>query len=210
MVNIIHSGDNAAMLRNITEAAQKRFSMYGMEKTTMQEIAEDLGLSKGSLYYYFPDKEQLYIAVVKKEQDIFLKSLDEEMRLIKSPENLLKAYVRIRLKFFRSLLDISRFRYEELKGIRNIKSGTMSEFLEKQIEIVETIITKGVKKEIFHLHRSGAKDVAVLFLDHLKCYGDTLLRKKSVFYLEHEEYEILVKRANMFTDIFINGLKYKS
>ena len=55
----------------IIEAAQKRFGLYGVEKTSMREIANDLKLSKASLYYYFPDKESLYKAVVEKEQKEF-------------------------------------------------------------------------------------------------------------------------------------------
>ena len=35
----------------IIEASQKRFGLYGIEKTSMREIANDLKLSKASLYY---------------------------------------------------------------------------------------------------------------------------------------------------------------
>lgn len=39
----------------IIEAAIKRFAHFGVGKTTMTEIGNDLSLSKASLYYYFPD-----------------------------------------------------------------------------------------------------------------------------------------------------------
>lgn len=51
---------------SIIEAAQKRFLHFGVDKTTMHEIAEDLSISKASLYYYFPDKLNLYGAVLQK------------------------------------------------------------------------------------------------------------------------------------------------
>ena len=63
----------------ILDAAQKRFGLYGIEKTSMREIADDLNLSKASLYYYFPDKESLYRAVVEKEQSEFLDRIAERM-----------------------------------------------------------------------------------------------------------------------------------
>lgn len=50
----------------ILEAALKRFKRFGLAKTTMDEIAKDLEISKGSLYYYFPDKDRIYIAVVER------------------------------------------------------------------------------------------------------------------------------------------------
>ena len=49
----------------IIEAAIKRFAHFGVSKTTMAEIAADLSFSKASLYYYFPDKLNLFAAVFK-------------------------------------------------------------------------------------------------------------------------------------------------
>ena len=79
----------------IIEVAQKRFGLYGVEKTSMREIADDLKLSKASLYYYFPDKESLYKAVVEKEQNEFLDRISEKILNIREPELLLREYVSI-------------------------------------------------------------------------------------------------------------------
>ncbi|MDB5119024.1 MAG: transcriptional regulator, TetR family [Sphingobacteriales bacterium] len=49
----------------IIEAALKRFSHFGIPKTTMNEIAEDLSISKALLYYYFPDKISLAYEVAE-------------------------------------------------------------------------------------------------------------------------------------------------
>ena len=49
----------------ILETAKRRFAHYGMAKTTMAEIAKDLSFSKALLYYYFPDKNSLYAAVLE-------------------------------------------------------------------------------------------------------------------------------------------------
>lgn len=50
----------------ILEAALKRFKRFGLAKTTMEEIARDLEISKGSLYYYFPDKDRIYVAAIER------------------------------------------------------------------------------------------------------------------------------------------------
>ena len=65
-----HNIENTEKINLIVNAAQKRFGVFGLLKTTMQEIASDLCLSKGLLYYYFPGKEHLYKAVVEKEQKL--------------------------------------------------------------------------------------------------------------------------------------------
>ncbi|NTE02091.1 TetR/AcrR family transcriptional regulator [Agrobacterium tumefaciens] len=50
----------------IIDGAIKRFSHFGIGKTTMNDIAEDLSVSKPSLYYYFPDKKSLIVGVIEK------------------------------------------------------------------------------------------------------------------------------------------------
>src|SRR5947208_16334089 len=82
----------------IIEAAKKRFSHFGVDKTTMNEIADDLSISKASLYYYFPDKLNLYGAVL---QQIIGAEESNEQTLLKE-KDLLKAltiYLEARTEF---------------------------------------------------------------------------------------------------------------
>ena len=63
----------------ILEAAYQQFLHYGYSKTTMNEIAGALSMSKALLYYYFPDKSQLYIAVTRKLAEEYIKQLDTKL-----------------------------------------------------------------------------------------------------------------------------------
>ena len=49
----------------IVEVALKRFAHYGFNKTTMNEVADDLGITKANLYYYYPDKFALVKDVIR-------------------------------------------------------------------------------------------------------------------------------------------------
>ena len=66
----------------IIEGAIKRFIHFGINKTTMNEIADDLSVSKPSLYYYFPDKSSLILGVVDK----IFKDYFEALRKVYLPE----------------------------------------------------------------------------------------------------------------------------
>lgn len=48
----------------IVEVAHEVFSKKGYHDTTMDDIAEQLGVSKGALYQYFESKEDLYRAIL--------------------------------------------------------------------------------------------------------------------------------------------------
>ncbi len=48
----------------ILEHAARLFSENGYAATTLQDIAADLGMSRSSLYHYFPNKEEMLIRLV--------------------------------------------------------------------------------------------------------------------------------------------------
>ncbi|MCB0687861.1 MAG: TetR/AcrR family transcriptional regulator [Saprospiraceae bacterium] len=48
---------------NIIDSAERIFAAVGFANTKMEEIARDAGVSKGTVYFYFDTKENLYMAV---------------------------------------------------------------------------------------------------------------------------------------------------
>ncbi|MCK8228751.1 TetR family transcriptional regulator, partial [Erwinia amylovora] len=60
----------AAKRSAILAAALEFFSQYGIHGTTLDKVAERAGVSKTNLLYYFPSKEELYIAVLKDLLDV--------------------------------------------------------------------------------------------------------------------------------------------
>lgn len=191
----------------ILEVAQKRFGQYGVEKISMQEIANDLKLSKASLYYYFPDKESLYKAVVEKEQNEFITSITERILSIKEPDLLLREYVNARLSYFRSLLNLSRLRLEAYSDLKPVFRETMILFKEKEKEIIIKIFNDGIIKGIFFIE--DPEKTASLFLDLLKGLRISVVNDKKTLFIDQEEYDRLLNITIEFTDIFIKGLSIK-
>lgn len=191
----------------IIETAQKRFGLFGIEKTSMQEIADDLKLSKASLYYYFPDKERLYKAVIEKEQNEFIKKITEKVLSINEPDMLLREYVNARLSYFHSLLNLSRLRLEAYSDLKPVFRETMILFKEKEKEIIIKIFKDGIKKGIFFIEEPDK--TASLFLDLLKGLRISVVNDKKTLFIEQEEYDKLLYNTIAFTEIFIKGLSVK-
>lgn len=191
----------------IIEVAQMRFGIYGVEKTSMQEIANDLKLSKASLYYYFPDKASLYKAVVEKEQTEFINKILERILRIKEPEQLLREYVNARLSYFRTLLNLSRLRLEAYSDLKPVFRETIKAFKEKEKEIVKNIFEKGIALGKFSI--KDTDQTASLFLDLLKGLRISIVNDKKMLIIDQEEYDQLLKNTIDFTNIFLNGLKIK-
>jgi AcrR family transcriptional regulator len=201
------NGEKTDKVQMIIEASQKRFGLFGIEKTSMREIADDLNLSKASLYYYFPDKESLYKAVVEKEQTEFLTKITNRIFNFHEPEQLLLEYANARLSYFRTLLNLSRLRLEAYSGLKPTFRDTIAVFKEKEKEIIKMIFDKGIAGGIFFI--GDTDQTASLFLDLLKGLRVTVVNEKNMLVIEQEEYELLLEKTIAFTRIFIKGIKFR-
>jgi AcrR family transcriptional regulator len=206
-MNITKSGfERSDKVRIIIETSQKRFGLFGVEKTSMREIADDLKLSKASLYYYFPDKESLYKAVVQKEQNEFINKITERILSIEEPEQLLREYATARQSYFRTLLNLSRLRLETYSDLKPALRETIQIFKEKEKEIIKKIFDKGINGGIFFI--SDTDQTASLFLDLLRGLRVTVVKEKETMVIEEEEYDLLLEKTIAFTNMFVKGLKY--
>ncbi|MCD4772160.1 MAG: TetR/AcrR family transcriptional regulator [Bacteroidales bacterium] len=68
----------------ILSVANKLFSRFGFHKTSMDEIAKIARKAKGSLYYHFASKEELFKEVVSKE----ILNLKDQLSIIVYDTNL--------------------------------------------------------------------------------------------------------------------------
>ena len=59
--------EDSAKRRQIVEGARAVFLAQGFDAASMSDIARAAGVSKGTLYVYFENKEQLFVAIVEEE-----------------------------------------------------------------------------------------------------------------------------------------------
>ncbi len=61
------AADDNAKRRQIVKGARSMFLQHGFDAASMSDIARAAGVSKGTLYVYFENKEQLFEAIVHEE-----------------------------------------------------------------------------------------------------------------------------------------------
>ena len=61
--------------RRILEAARAEFLAHGYEAASINRIIQAAGINKGSLYYYFEDKADLFVKVLQDAQDEMIRSI---------------------------------------------------------------------------------------------------------------------------------------
>jgi AcrR family transcriptional regulator len=55
----------AATRASVLAAARSVFSRRGLRGASLEEIAEEAGVSRGAVYYHFDDKERLFLALLR-------------------------------------------------------------------------------------------------------------------------------------------------
>jgi len=63
----------------ILEAAERAFVRHGFHATTMQHVAEEIGMSAGNLYRYFPSKEAIVEGLCALDQEARARAFAELM-----------------------------------------------------------------------------------------------------------------------------------
>ncbi|SIQ99779.1 transcriptional regulator, TetR family [Rhizobium sp. RU20A] len=77
------AGEDPAKREQILAGAKRVFMQKGFDATSMNEVTREAGVSKGTIYVYFTNKEDLFAALISAERDRILKlgrSVLEECR----------------------------------------------------------------------------------------------------------------------------------
>jgi AcrR family transcriptional regulator len=85
----------------VVRSATKLFKERGFLSTTIQDIAEDCGIAKGTVYKYFPSKEDLFSEVFNQCHNAYFDKVDELTRLPGlSPKEQFLQQIILRFRFF--------------------------------------------------------------------------------------------------------------
>jgi AcrR family transcriptional regulator len=129
------------------EAARKRFAHYGLGKTTMNEIAADIGMSKASLYYYFTDKERIFIAVVEQDIAEFVDTIETLIQRPSKPSFKLKKYVVLRNQLLARLFNLGRIENPSPASLFNpVFDDLKMKYFNQEKNLVQRILQFGIEE----------------------------------------------------------------
>jgi len=189
----------------ILNTAQELFGKYGFAKTTMSDIAKQLGLSKASLYYYYPDKDSIYLAVITKEQVQFINMLHDSILKTENPTDILYQYVQIRIKYFSVMMNLNRARFESFMRMNEAMKNSWKEFRKKEEIEIQFVLQKGIDQGVFGVEKLDK--TTSLFLDTFKGLIFYYLKNKDFNFLDKSDFMALEEQLTLFTSIFIKGIK---
>jgi AcrR family transcriptional regulator len=137
----------------ILRAARQRLSQYGVKKTTMQEIAEDVGIAVGTLYLYFKNKNEILIATAEAYTQQHIADTEKILRLQMSAPEKLKAYLVNRFRAVQENRLSGSHAAELARAVFRLKPQLQQEQGKAVKNNVLSILQEGIQASLFEIDR---------------------------------------------------------
>lgn len=122
--------DTKSTRERILDSAMNIFSAKGFHDTKLDEIVADASTSKGSIYFHFPNKEKLFIALVDQFADLI------ERRATEAIEQETQGIKRVQVALEAVLDTFSKYRRPaKLLLVQAVGLGTV--FEKKRLEVTD-------------------------------------------------------------------------
>lgn len=134
-------------LEHILQYSFQQFQQFGFSKVTMDEIAKGTQTGKGTLYRYFPSKEDLLLAALKINIDHIEKEIQAALASCKDPVEKINTYVFILSKYLKkvSLFQLSDIE-KNVPTAYQLISSSRKRIVNKNFK---SILLEGKEKGIF-------------------------------------------------------------
>jgi len=197
--------DEAQETRNrILDAAEHLFSEHGVSRTSLEDIAQAAGVTRGAIYWHFKDKRDLVAAMVDRVtlpmEAMVARSSDES---VEDPIASLKACAVSALKRtatdaqVQRVFDVVTHKCEyigEMAGVNNRISAVQKGCVDRAEQTIRNAVKRGL------LPASVNPRLAAVGLDAL-LYG--LISN----WLANSSYLPLERQAEAMIDLYIEGLR---
>jgi len=185
----------------ILDATDRLLSRYGYKKMTIDDLAREVGIGKGSVYLHFESKEEIALSHVDRIVERVKSRLHDIANSKASPENRVRKMLIERvLMRFDSVQHYSQSMNELLAQVRSRLLERRKRYFEEEARIFAKVLAEGKASGAFKV-----KDPVEMGRTLLDATNALLPYSLSAY--ELGERDELVKKTNNVADLVLNGLK---
>ena len=180
----------------ILEVSAQLFGHRGVDGTSITDIAEQVHLSKATIYHYFVSKDEIYFEIVMSTLERLVASLQAAVSSAEAPDDQLRSYMRAYARFLEENFWAFTTMSIGFGGIQRDNQRSRAIQLRKQArEILRDIIRSGAKTGAFRKTDVSTTSVAILSM------LNWMLR-----WYNHRGPKRAIQFAADFADLTIQGL----
>jgi len=130
----------------ILDAVDVLLAKYGYKKMTMDDVARQVGIGKGTIYLHFPGKEELILSHIDRIADRIVAKLREIAGSSDSPERRIRKMLVHRVLFrFDSVAQYSQNLSDLLSSVRTVLLTRREAHFEKEAAVLVDILREGAR-----------------------------------------------------------------
>ena len=131
--------------RKIFETSMKLFAEKGYDATSIEEITATVGVAKGTLYYHFSSKEEIFKFLVEEGVKLLKNSIEIKTDKLTNSIDKIKAIILIQIKVLVKYENFITIILSEIWGTSE-RSKMCRSIVFEYIEMIEEIVKEGIEK----------------------------------------------------------------
>ena len=187
----------------ILDAADRLLARYGYKKMTIDDLANEVGIGKGTIYLHFKSKEEVALARIDRIIERLKQQLQSIVQGNETPANRLRKMLVMRVLYrFDSVQQYTRSISELLAEIRPALLVRREAHFDEEARIIAKVLIEGRKDGVFSF-----KDA--LTTAHTLVLATNSLLPYSLSLRELDQRSQVEVQTTRLADLLINGLSVK-
>lgn len=185
----------------ILDAADRLLARYGYKKMTIDDLAREVGIGKGTIYLHFSSKEDVALSRIDRVIERLLEQMKEIAASEKSDDEKIKQMLVLRVMYrFENVQHYSESLADVLSSLRSSVNQRREKYFESEAEIFARVILDGQESGEFR-GKMNAVDTARAII-----WATNALLPFNLTTEELGEPKEVEKRAAQIADILLQGL----
>jgi len=182
----------------ILTAARKVFAQHGFTASTLDQIAAEAGIAKGTIYLYFSSKDEILWAAIRSRMNALIEQATAEMQKVSTVKEKIRAWLRVRFAVLREDEDFLRVYYAEFGQMCRLKGMYRDEFREmyrRGASVLTEALEEGIRNG--ELRPLPTLEIALALMNLARdMFAERLL----------DMYSSTVDQEKFIFDLFWNGM----
>jgi TetR/AcrR family fatty acid metabolism transcriptional regulator len=143
-------GQNGQKREAILAAAQKVFARRGFHSARTLEIAREAGVAEGTLYNYFPSREDIFLSLFDDRWQTFIERIRLRTASLSDPNDKLKAIFSTALRIFVTNKSLAQILLLETSPSSVFLNSRVALRLADFLDLIEEILIEGKRSGKYH------------------------------------------------------------
>jgi AcrR family transcriptional regulator len=140
--------------RSLLESTRRLIAAEGFDAVTMERVAEEAGITKGAIYLYFRNKDQMILAAVEEIAAEMVRGIERRVDPQAEPWDRLCQLVRAQLAIMEENKELLRTLLLDRRlmkgGRRSAAARRLLKYRRKHEADIRAVLEKGVRRRLFH------------------------------------------------------------